>query len=163
MSSGNFKVFNQVFQTFFNSCFTILNYITLYESALFTLCLCSVGFIELKKFFLVWTSFDWLYKFRDLLDEIFVKKVSTGLFSMSAVKELTVSFLRRYFLLILKNVIKYPHGIVCSIGFSAHNYNMTENHPLHKPKPNVFIMDNVRLLPFFKEKSNIFMAKYTFL
>ena len=163
MSSGNFKVFNQVFQTFFNSCFTILNYITLYESALFTLCLCSVGFIELKNFFLLWTSFDWLYKFRDLLDEIFVKKVSTGLFSMSAVKELTVSFLRRYFLLILKNVIKYPHGIVCSIGFSAHNYNMTENHPLHKPKPNVFIMDNVRLLPFFKEKSNIFMAKYTFL
>ena len=73
---------------------------------------------------------------------------------MSAVKELTVSFLRRYFLLILKNVIKYPHGIVCSIAFSAHNHNMTENHPLHKPKPNVFIMQNVRLLPFFKEKKH---------
>ena len=164
MSSCNFQVFNQVFQSFFNSCFRILNYIILYESALFSLCLCLVGFIEIKLlFFFFWISFGWLYKFPDLLDEIFVKKVSTGLFSMSAVKELTVSFLRRYFWLILKNVIKYPHVIVCSIGFSAHNYNMTENHPLHKPKPNVFKMDNVRLLPFFKEKSNIFMAKYTFL
>ena len=130
--------------------------------------LCSVfvfsRFHRIKiTFFFFWTSFDWLHKLRDVLDEIFVNKVFTGLFSMSAVKELTVSFLRRYFLLILKNVIKYPHGIVCSIPFSAHNYNMTENHPFHQPKPNVFIMDNVRLLPFFKEKSNIFKAKYTFL
>ena len=164
MSTCHFKVFNQVFQTFFNCCSRILNYITLYGSALFTLCLCLVGFIELKLlFFHYWTSFVWLYKIRDLIDEIFVNKVSTGLISMSAVKELTVSFLSRYFLLIFKNVIKYPHGIVCSIAFSAHNYNKTENHPLHKPKPNVFIMDNVRLLPLFKEKSNIFMAKYIFL
>ena len=113
--------------------------------------------------FFFWTSFDWLYKFRHLLEEIFVNKVSTGLFSRTAVKELTVSFLHRYFLLTFKNVIKYPHGIVCSIVFSAHDYNMTENHPLHKPKPNVFIMDNVWLLPFFTEKSNIFIVRYTFL
>ena len=163
MSACNFKAFNQVFQSFFNSCFRILNYITLYESAFFSLCLRLVGFIELKLFFFFWTSFDWLYKFRHLLDEIFVYKVSTGLFSMTAVKELTVSFLRRYFLLIFKNVIKYPHGIVCSIVFSAHTYNMTENHPLQNPKRNVFIMDKVWLLPFFTEKSNTFIVKYAFL
>ena len=157
MSSCTFKVFNQVFPSFFNSCFRILKYITLYESALFPLCL--VGLIELKLLSFFWTSFDWLYKFRDLLDEIFVNKVSAGLFSMSAVKELTVSFLRRDFWLIFKNVIKYPHGIVCSIAFSAHNYNMTENHPLHKPKPNVFIMDNVWLLPFFHRQNHYFSSK----
>ena len=163
MSSCSFKVLNQVFPRFFNSCFRILNYITLYESALFSLYLCLVGFIELKLFFFFWTSFDCFYKFRDLLDEIFVNKVSTGLFSKTAVKELTVSFLRRYFLLIFKNVIKYPHGIVCSIVFSAHTYNMTENHPLQKPKPNVFILEKVWLLPFFTEKSNTFIVKYAFL
>ena len=164
MSACNFKVFNQVFQSFFNSCFRIPTYITLYESAFFSLCLRLVGFIELKLlFFFFWTSFDWLHKFRDVLDEILVNKLSTGLFSMSAVKELTVSFLRRYFLLIFNNVIKYPHGIVCTIAFPAYNYNMTENHPLHEPKPKVFIMDNVWLLPFSKEKSNIFIVKYTFL
>ena len=160
MSSCKFKVFNQVFQTFFNSCFRILNYITSYESALFNLCLCLVGFIEIKiLFFFFWSSFDWPHKLRDVLDEIFVNKVFTGLFSMSAVTEVTVSFLRKYFLLIFKNVIKYPHGIVCSIAFSAHNCNMTENHPLHKPKPNVFIMDNVWLLPFFHRKDHYFSSK----
>ena len=154
MSSCNFKNFKHVFQSFFNSCFRILNYITLYESALFFLCMCSVGFIELKlPFFFFWTSFDSLHKFRDVLEEIFVNKVFTGLLLTSVVIELTVSFVRRYFLLIFKNVIKYPHAIVCSIAFSAHKYQMTENHLLHKPKPNVFAKDNVRLLPFSQKRA----------
>ena len=90
-----------------------------------------------------WISLDGIYKLCDVIDEIFVNKVFTGLFSMSAVEKLTVSFLCRYFLLIFKTLSQHPHGIVCSIAFPAHKYNMTEDHPLHKPKPNVFIMDNV--------------------